>query len=902
MARPLLDTKLYAPRPRPSLVNRPQLIEKLSRGTQHTLTLVSAPAGFGKTTLLAEWLAASRATQQSVGWVSLDEADNDSVSFWTYVIAALQTAVPGIGSSALAVLSASQPQSPEAGVAILLNELSALPNDIVLVVDDYHVIDAPDIHEQMTFLLERLPRNAHVVITTRVDPALSLARLRAQGELTEIRTADLRFTSEEAVTYLNDTMSLDLRVEDVARLEARTEGWIAALQLAALSLEGRRDPGQFIAEFAGDDRYIVDYLTEEVLQRQPEAVRSFLLQTSILNRLSGPLCDAVTGHDGTGRTLDALDRANLFLVPLDDRRQWYRYHHLFADVLRARLIDERPEFVDEGHRRAAAWYDAHGFRSEAIRHALAGKDFERAASLLELALPSLLQARELTTLRRWLEALPDSLLRTRPMLSVTYAGGLMANGEMADVEDYLRDAERWLETTERARVPDDDAFRHLPATIGIYRAAQAQSVGDLAAAATHARHVLDLAGDGDHFERGAASGFLALGAWTNGELEAAFGHWSEAMSSLRQAGHLVDAVGCIRPLAEIRLAQGRLAEAMRLYEQGWRLATEQDAPVLRGGGDMQVGMSSVSFELGDLSAATQHLLKSSDLGEHAGLALNPYRWRVTMARIREAEGDPQGALDLLDEAARLYVSEFHPDVRPVGAIKARIWISQGRLADATAWLRDRALAVEDDLSYLREFEHVTLARLLMARYRVDAQERWIGDAQALLGRLLTRAEAGGRTHSVIEILVLQALAHHMSGDVTGAFVPLERALTVAEPEGYVRIFTGEGKAIIPLLSAVAKAGVATGYVNQLRAHMDGPAPRTSTTQALVEPLSERELHVLRLLASDLDGPSIATELVVALSTIRSHTKSIYAKLGVSNRRAAVRRGEELGLLSRTATR
>ncbi len=385
MASPLLDTKLYVPRLRRGLVARPRLSERLDGGAESKLTLISAPAGFGKTTLLAEWLAAIPAGARSTGWLSLDPGDNQPATFWTYLIAALQTTAPGLGTGALSLLQSPQPPPIEAVLAMLLNDLAAVPGDIVLVLNDYHVIDAPDITDGMVFLLEHLPPQVHLVIATRADPALPLARLRAQGELVEIRAADLRFTPEEAATYLNEVMGLDLGAKDVAALEGRTEGWIAALQLAALSMQGRDDVAGFIAGFSGDDRYIVDYLVEEVLHRQPEAVRSFLLETSILGPLSGPLCDAVTGHDGGKAMLESLDRGNLFLVPLDDRRWWYRYHQLFADVLRARLMDERPELVPELHRRACEWYVEHGDRSEAISHAMAAGDFARAADLIELA-------------------------------------------------------------------------------------------------------------------------------------------------------------------------------------------------------------------------------------------------------------------------------------------------------------------------------------------------------------------------------------------------------------------------------------------------------------------------------------------------------------------------------------
>jgi len=381
MAGPLLETKLHVPRGRRGLVARPRLSERLSRGAESTLTLVSAPAGFGKTTLLTEWLAGAPAEGRSAAWLSLDRRDNDPALFWSYLVAALQAASAGVGAGALLLLQSSQTPI-EAVLATLLNDLSASSDDVVLVLDDYHVIDARDVQDGMAFLLEHLPPQMHLVIASRADPTLPLSRLRGRGELVEIRAADLRFTPDEAAAYLNEVMGLVLTAQDVAALEGRTEGWIAALQLAALSMQGRADIAGFIAGFAGDDRYIIDYLVEEVLQRQPDNVRSFLLKTSILSRLSGPLCDAVTGQDGGKPMLEALDRGNLFLIQLDDRRQWYRYQHLFGDVLRAHLLDEQPDLVHELHLRASNWYERNGERSEAIRHTLAAEDFERAADLV----------------------------------------------------------------------------------------------------------------------------------------------------------------------------------------------------------------------------------------------------------------------------------------------------------------------------------------------------------------------------------------------------------------------------------------------------------------------------------------------------------------------------------------
>jgi LuxR family transcriptional regulator, maltose regulon positive regulatory protein len=908
MASPLLGTKLYIPRPRRGLVTRPRLSERLSRGGESKLTLVSAPAGFGKTTLLAEWLAAAPADERPTAWLSLDPSDNRAASFWPYLIAALQTVVPEIGATALSLLGS--PQEPITAVlATLLNELSALPKDVVLVLDDYHVVDAHDIQDGMAFLLEHLPPQIHVVIATRADPALPLARLRGRGELVEIRAADLRFTPDEAADYLNSMMGLDLAARDVALLDGRTEGWIAALQLAALSIQGRADAAGFIAGFAGDDRYIVDYLVEEVLQRQPEHVRLFLLQTSILGRLSGPLCDAVTGHEGGKAMLEALDRGNLFLVPLDDRRRWYRYHQLFADVLRARLLDEQPGWVPDLHLRASDWYEHNGDRSEAIRHAVAAEDFERVADLVELAWPDMRQGHQDSVVLAWLRTLPDELVGRRPVLSVAYAWALLSSGELQDVERRLGDGERWLTATDG--VPDEPGagrpemvvvdrreFSLLAALIAVYRAVLAQIRGDVAATVRHAGDALNLAPEDEDLLRGAAEALLGLAAWASGDLETAHRIYAAGMARVQRSGSLSDALGAAIALADIRITQGRLRDAIRTYEQALQLSAKHGEPVLRATADMYVGLSDLAREQGDLQAATRHLQASKDLGEHMGYPQNRYRLHVVTARIRQAEGDLDGALDAIHEAQRLYMPDFIPDVRPLPAQEARILLRQGRLAEANAWARARGLSPHDDLTYLREFEHVTLARVLLAQSTLDPSDGSARDAFALLGRLLRAAEDGQRTGNVIEILVLLALAHQVRGDMPAALAALGRALALGEPEGYVRVFLDEGPPMAALLQDAANRGIAPDYVRRLLTASVRPEDYAGNQEALIEPLSDRELDVLRLLGTDLAGPEIARELVVSLSTVRSHTKSIYAKLGVNNRRAAVTRAEELDLLSR----
>jgi LuxR family maltose regulon positive regulatory protein len=907
----LLDTKLYLPRSPRGLVPRPRLRERLDRGATSTLMLVSAPAGFGKSTLLAEWLAAGPAAptdERSAAWLSLDPGDNNPVAFWTYVIAALRTMAPGVGASALALLQETEPAPIETVLTTLLNDLADVDGDMVLVLDDYHVIDAHDLLVGMAFLLDHMPPGLHMVIAGRADPALPLARLRARGELVEVRAADLRFTPEEAVAYLNGAMGLELTDADIAALEGRTEGWIAALQLAALSMQGRDDVSGFIAGFAGDARYVVDYLVEEVLQRQPAVVQSFLLQTSVLDRLSGPLCDAVTGDSGGRAMLESLDRGNLFLVPLDDRRRWYRYHHLFADVLRARLLDEQPDHIPELHRRASDWYEANGERAVAIDHALAGGNFDRAADLVELAAPALQRLRQEGTLRRWMEAIPAAQIRVRPVLSNDYVGSLMSTGQIDGVEPYLRDAERWLDAmSAEGRGPqdrppdmvvvDEERFRTLPTSVAVHRAGQALLLGDGAGCITHARRALDLAGPDDHLGRAAGSALIGLASWGNGDVAAAQAGYAESWKHMERAGHIADVLGLAVTLGDLHAIQGRLDDAMRTYQEALRLAAEQDGPVLRGTADMYVGMAVVHRERGDLAAARQLLQQSEALGEHLALPQNPHRWRIAMARVREAEGDLDGAVQLLDEAERMYAGDFSPDVRPIAATRARVLIAQGRWADALSWARDRGLSIDDDLSYLREYEHLTLARVLLARCRSERAEPSLDGAMGLLGRLLHAAEAGGRTGSVIEILVLQALGRQIGGDVAAALVPLGHALTLAEPEGYARVFLDEGLPMAALLAAAAQRGIATDYVRRLLAAVGGTEPaRSSGAGSLIQPLSDREVDVLRLLRTDLGGPEIARELVVSLNTVRTHTKNIYAKLGVNNRRAAVRRAEELHLL------
>jgi LuxR family transcriptional regulator, maltose regulon positive regulatory protein len=927
MAAPILATKLYAPPPRLQVVLRPRLIERLDEGLamDRRLTLVSAPAGFGKTTLVSEWIASCR---KPVAWLSLDEGDNDPVRFISYLVAALQTIKTGIGEGVLAAIQSPQPPQAEVVLTNLLNEISVIPEHFLVILDDYHAIDSQPVDQSLDFLVEHLPPQMHLVIATREDPHLPLSRLRARGQLTELRAADLRFTPSETAEFLNQVMGLNLSAEEIAALETRTEGWIAGLQLAALSMQGRSDAANFIKSFTGSHHFILDYLVEEVLQRQPEHVRNFLLQTAILDRLSSSLCDVVTGQEDGRGMLEALERGNLFVIPLDDQRQWYRYHHLFAEVLQAHLREAQPDRVSMLHLRASGWYERNGLRSDAIRHALAAKDFERAASLIELAGPgtengSIQQA----TWLGWAKALPDGLFHARPVLNVWYAYALLGIGEMEAAEARFKDAEQWFAPADTAKaqletpsvemvVVDKKQFKSLPATIAIGRAYIALALGNIPDTVRYASRVLELT-EADPFRYSQASMMLGLTYWASGDLQAADRVFAEYTLKLRTAGNIPDAISTTVVLADIRLTLGHLHEAIGTVEQCLHFVMDQGEPIHLDAADLHRELSKLHLEQGNLEAAAQHLQRGKELGEKAEYPVLRYRLCIDQARLKTAQGDLEGALALLDEAQRLYIRSPLPDFSPISAMKTRIWVAQGKLTKALEWVREQGISVDDAPSYMREFEHVTLARILLAQYQSERMDGSIRAVTRLLDRLLPAAEEGNRMGSVIEILILQALAHRAQGEFTLALAPLERTLTLAEPEGYVRIFVDEGEPIrLLILDLRLRIGKRKhdqdhkliSYTDKLLAAFARPTAGSQSTisnekpkirnhrSTMVEPLSEHELEVLRLLRTELSGPEIARERMVSLNTIRTHTQHIYAKLGVNNRRAAVRRAEELGLL------
>jgi LuxR family maltose regulon positive regulatory protein len=736
--------------------------------------------------------------------------------------------------------------------------------------------------------------------------------------MTELRTTDLRFSSSEAAEFLNQEMGLDLSAEDIAALETRTEGWIAGLQLAAISLQGQEDTTSLIKSFTGSHRFILDYLIEEVLDRQPESVQTFLLHTAILDRLTGSLCNAITSQEDGQAILESLERANLFIIPLDNERRWYRYHHLFADLLLQRIRQTHPEQIPTLHNRASEWYEQNGLPADAVRHALAAEDFERAASLIELAWQAMESSFQTAAWLGWVKKLPEELIRTRPVLSTQYAWALWLGGELEASEARLRDAERWLDPTgdmsarpegsaDGMVVVDEEQFRTLPARIALTRASNAQAQGDVSGTVKYAELALKLTHEEDHLGRAQATVLLGFTYWAGGDLEAAHKAMADWANSMQKAGNILFAIATTFVLADIRVAQGRLQEAVRTYKGSLQHASEHNEHVQQVIAHLYLGLAMLNHEMGDLEAAAQNLQKSSELGEQSTLPDWSYRWCLARVQLKEAGGYLEAALDLLEEAKRLYVRTLVPDFRPIEALKARVYVRQGSLTKALAWVNERGLSVDDELSYLREFEHVTLARVLIAEYKSNRAERSVPQAIGLLERLLKAAEDRRRMGSVIEILVLQALAHQAQDDIPLAITPLERALALAEPEGYVRIFVDEGAPMEALLKRIkAEDEMIMEYVRKLLAafadkefYPFGSAqdkPSSLSPQPLVDPLSERECEVLKLLTTELSGPEIAKELMVSMNTIRTHTKNIYSKLGVNSRRDAVKQAKELKLI------
>ena len=878
---PILATKLYIPPLRPNVVIRPRLLEQLNEGLHRKLILISAPAGFGKTTLVSEWLAGS---ERPAAWLSLDEGENDPTRFLTYLVAALQTIAATIGEGVSGVLQSPQPPPTESILTALLNEITAIPDNFVLILDDYHVIDAKAIDHALTFLVEHLPPQMHLVIATREDPQLPLARLRAGGHLTEVRAVDLRFTPVEAAEFLNQAMGLTLSAEDVSALESRTEGWIAGLQLAALSLQGQKDTAGFIRTFTGSHHFVLDYLVEEVLGQQPESLQTFLLRTSILDRMTGPLCDAVLlDPSGSGQeTLEYLEHANLFLVPLDNERRWYRYHQLFADLLRQRLhqrstssTGDEVEDVNELHIRASVWYEDHELEIEAFQHAAAANDVARAERLIEgEGMPLHFRGAGASVLN-WLESLPRTALDTRPSLWVTYASTLLFGGQHTAVEQKLQAAEAAMPRTEL-----DDKTRDLVGRIASMRATLAVIQHDGETIITQSRRALEYLRPDNLPVRTATTWTLGYAYQLQGDRAAASQAYTEVISIGKSFGDSIYTLAATINLGQLQEADNQLYLAAESYRRSLQLAGD---PPQRMACEAHLGLARICYEWNDLEAALAHGQQSAQLARQITVdTLAAYG--VFVARLKLAQGDVSGAAAALDEAeayVRRYSFVFRmPDV---AAAQVLLLLHQGHLAAAAHLAQTHELPLSQARVYLAQ-----------------------GDTSAALARLLPwrrQVEAKGWADERLKVMVLQAVALQAQGKQDQAVHLLCDALALAAPGGFIRLFVDEGPPMAHLLSEAAALGMMPDYTGKLLAVVEAEAQKREITsslpvpaQPLIEPLSPRELEVLHLMAAGLSNQEMCERLFLALSTVKGHNRTIFGKLQVQRRTEAVARARALGLL------
>jgi LuxR family maltose regulon positive regulatory protein len=890
------------------------LAERLDEGLASGLMLVCAPAGYGKTVLLADW---ARRGPQPVAWLSLDAGDNDPARFWRHGVAALDRSRPGLAERVGPLLGPPAPASYEGLVTALINELAAGSDAdrVLLVLDDYHLIDSGAVHASLGFLLEHRPPGLHLVLASRSDPPLALARLRGRGQLTELRAADLRFTADEAAALLRQGAAASdaaLPETALAALAARTEGWAAGLQLAALSLRGQPDAVGFTAAFTGSHRFVLDFLAEEVLEHQSEKVRDFLLETSVLERLSGPLCDAVTGRPGSQALLEQAERAGLFVVPLDEVRGWWRYHHLFADLLRARLQTEHPHRAAQLHQNAAAWYDEHEMADDAIRHAVAAGEMAWAARLIEEHFDELIYLRgEAVTVQRWLSALSGDLVRTRPRLLLAQAYLASVSSRMEVVEPLLDAAERaYSGAAEEPFEPTvgrgGSLLVNVPALIAIRRAFLAQLRGDAEDTAAFASRALAVTRDGEWLLSSTARGSLAMAEWLRGRLAEAERALASSIAEWQAAGQPNVTSWQRYQLAQLQRALGRLDAAIQAYEQTLKAVGVPGRPPPPTAGLVYVGLAEVAYQRNELDRALRYVAEGIALSRQFLPGIPPIAGLVTLAWIRQAVGDPAGALEAIGEAGPASPTTAGV-LNPFPAQRARLLLAQGDVAAAARWTDEAGLHAEDEPRYPREPGYLVLARVLLAQERPT-------EALALLDRLHAVAAAQDRTGSLIEIGALRALALAAGGDADRAVDALAGALTLACPQGYVRVFADEGPPMAALLARLiaaqragsefsgfsgfqAAASVPLGYLARLRSAFGAEpgAPHTAAAPGLIDPLTSREQEVLQMLAAGKSNQAIASELVVTLDTVKKHVSHLLGKLGAANRTEAVTRARELGL-------
>lgn len=925
MPDPLLRTKFFVPPVRPTLVRRPRLIQQLNQGLQpgHKLTLISAPAGFGKTTLASEWVANLRQggvkegqIDYRIAWLSLDDNDNDLTRFLTYLVTTLNQVVGAetIGKGALGILQSPQPPT-ELVLTSLINDIADIADSFILILDDYYLIDSSPIDEALSFFLEHLPQHMHLVITTRADPNLPLARLRARDQLTELRATDLRFTSTEADEFLNQVMGFDLSTEEIAALGTRTEGWIAGLQLAALalkraiSMKGYGEVTNLIKSFTGSHRLVLDYLIEDVLNYQTQQVQEFLLQTAILNRLAGSLCDALTGRDNGQTTLEMLEQANLFIVPLDDERRWYRYHHLFADLLRQRLTQSQPELLLTLHRKASVWYEHKGFFEEAINHALRGEYFTRAAYLIESQYGDNYERVSQTVLRRWLAEMPEEFVSSEPHLCLFRAWTLFTTGQLDAADQSLQATEKMLDpgsnqepdvSSDEGQLSDMDRMKLLGRAAAI-RSFIVSFGGDTPGTIRYARQALEYLPEEELQWRSTV--LVALGdAYANdGRMADAYNARSAALAAGKASGDPYLLMIVNLRLAEILRQQGKLQQVEQVCVRQLRSAEENGISEWTIVGWLFGIWGEVLAELNNLDGAKDRATKGVELATRGGDLLYEIMSKLCLVRALFSCRDLNGAEEVIQSMENTSLDYDMPlwALVQLSAWRARIWLALGRIEVASRWAEEYEPDVDEEPSFLNEMELMAYARILITQRRLD-------EATGLLQRLLHAAEAGGRTSRMIEVMILQALTLQAKGETDRALVTLEGAFALAEPEGFVRTFVDEGPPMAHLLNDALDRGISPVFVHHLLAAYPKDEPvQVDTTESLsdqsdlVEELSERELEVLHLIAKGLTNREIADRLYLSLNTVKVHARNIYGKLSVGNRTQAVARARDLGVLPRS---
>jgi len=907
----LLTTKTNIPSTRPDLVPRPRLVERLNGGLYRKITLISAPAGFGKTTLVTSWLAQigkgpqeEKQITYDLAWVSLDGDDNDPARFLAYLIAAISRAnvIDAVtGDGLLSMLQSNQSPAAESVLIPLINEIATHSGRVILVFDDYHVIHLPQVNEALTFLLENQPEQLHLVITSREDPDLPISRLRVRDQLTELRAADLRFTSTEAAEFLNQVMGLNLSDGDIITLDNRTEGWIAGLQLAAISLQGREDTTQRIESFSGSHRIILDYLIEEVLDQQPDKIQSFLLQTSILDRMNGALCDALTSQDDGQQTLEYLEHANLFIVPLDDQGQWYRYHHLFADLLKQRLERTLPEQLPVLQRKASDWFLANGYPDQAIVHALRAKDYEWAVVLLGQEADALWQRGEHGKLRAWLEIIPAEFLLSDPLLTILRAYYLHSVGQQEEGNHLLQEAERLIVSGNELSEED----RHkLLSRFEVIRALIYTFTGDVPGMIKHSNQALELLPYGETTWRSLAAFTLGDAYSYQGDMAASYQARSEALRVCEESGDAYYTIVAALKLASTLKEQGELQQTMQLCQQQMQQVNKYSFSQVGSVGCLMALWGEVLAELDDLDGAIDQARRGAEIAERGGnLTILGYSY-IYLLRVLLSRGDLDGAEEIIQKARKLNRETTLPPWfnSQMANWQVRIWLERGELEAGTRWVAERGWDTDKSfrppaaIDYLTLFDYILLARILIAQRQVDK-------AAGLLESLEEHAENGGRITRLIEILILQAIAYQIEGEISRSMVPLERALAIAEPLGFIRTFVDEGQDMASLLYEALSRDISPEYVSLLlnafpsaKQNQTEPLSSSGPTIDLVEPLSEREIEVLQLIAEGLTNPEIASRLYLSLNTIKVHTRNIFGKLGVNNRTQAVSVANSLGIL------